>query len=299
MAGGTAVRDGGNTSLSCKISHPWKGPYRILVVGPGISEKGELVGDKLLLLEIRRDEPGVIMSPRVSVLRGKRCHNPKDDPEPPKSLPWGLRQYVLNQYSELSPPLHLTEEDVSLQLDTYRMSPTKIASHRISRGLRGKISVQYLVHWGNMERPRWEHEEDLKQYGRVILTYWLGSPSLEKPDNPKYRKYRINLARREEARQWGQMFVANGYELRCDAKSGCYVYYRTQKAGWQLAQVMGLLENPEVQNLPHTVRTLDLGKKFNVHLRLENLNSSRNRVGDWCLHFHVHKGTPEFFAHTL
>ena len=154
MAGGNAVRDGGSSAISAKFSHSWKGPYKILVVGPGVSDKGELVGEKLLMLDIRKNEPGVIMSSRVSVLRCKRCYNPKDDPEPPKSLPWGLSQYVMNQYSELSPPLHLTEDDVSVQLDTYRMRPTKIVSHRISRGLGGKISVQYLVYGENMDRPR-------------------------------------------------------------------------------------------------------------------------------------------------
>ena len=144
------------------------------------------------------------MSPRVSVLRCKRCFNPKDEPEPPKSLPWGISQYVLNKYSELSPPLHLTEEDVSVQLDTYRLKPTKIVSHRISRGMGGKLSVQYLVYWENLERPRWE-QEDLKQYGRVILLYWMDNPRMDKPDNSKYRKYRINLARRTEARERGEI----------------------------------------------------------------------------------------------
>ena len=141
------------------------------------------------------------------------------------------------------------------------------------------------------------------------MTYWLGNPSHSQPDNPRYRKYRINLARREEARARGKMFVAKGYELRSDVRSGppiydpqivgCYVYYCTQTAGWLLGQVVRIQENAEVQTRPHTLRMLDVGKRFNVHLRLENLNSSRGRVGDWCWHFHLHKGTPKFFAHTL
>ena len=149
----------------------------------------------------------------------------------------------------------------------------------------------------------------MKQYDRIILMYWLGSPSLDKPGNPRYRKYRINLARREEARQRGKMFVANGYEVRSDVGSGppvydpqivgCYVYYCTQKAGWQLAQVVGLHGNEETQIRPHTIRMLDMGRRVNVHLRVGNLNASRNRAGDWRWHFHVHKGTPKFFAHTL
>ena len=221
----------------------------------------------------------------------------------------GISLYVLNKYSELSPPLHLTEEDVSVQLDTYRLKPTKIVSHRISRGMGGKLSVQYLVYWENLERPRWEHEEDLKQYGRVILLYWMDNPRMDKPDNSKYRKYRINLARRTEARERGEMFVAQGYELRSNATAGphvydpqivgCYIYYRTQKAGWQLAQVMGLQEGAAAQQRPHTLRMLDLGKRYNVHLMPENLNASRNRVGDWCWHVHVQRGTSKFFAHTL
>lgn len=98
-----------------------------------------------------------------------------------------------------------------MQLDTYRMNPTKIMSHRVSRVLGDNLSVQYLMYWENVERPRWEDEEDLKQYGGIILTYWFGNPRLDKPDNPRYREYRMNLARREEPRQRGQTLVTNGY----------------------------------------------------------------------------------------
>ena len=81
---------------------------------------------------------------------------------------------------------------------------------------------------------------------------------MEKADDPKYRRYRINLARREEARKRGRMYVAKGYILRSDTNSGphvydpdvvgCYVYFRTQKVGWQLAQVVGLRENAAMQS---------------------------------------------------
>ena len=60
MAGGNAVRDGKSSAISAKLSHSWKGPYKILVVGPGVSDKGELVGEKLLMLDIRKNEPGAV-----------------------------------------------------------------------------------------------------------------------------------------------------------------------------------------------------------------------------------------------
>lgn len=42
----------------------------------------------------------------------------------------------------------------------------------------------------------------------------MGNPKMEKPGNARYRKYRTNLPRREEARGRGQMFMAKGYERR-------------------------------------------------------------------------------------
>ena len=42
ISGGSAVRDGASSAISSKLSHSWKGPYKILVVGPGVSDKGEV-----------------------------------------------------------------------------------------------------------------------------------------------------------------------------------------------------------------------------------------------------------------
>lgn len=65
-----------------------------------------------------------------------------------------------------------------------------------------------------------------------------------------------------------------GYEVRRHVNAGfhvydpqpvdCYIHYRTQKTGWQIAQVMGLQANAELRSRPHTIRMLDLGRRYNV-----------------------------------
>ena len=78
----------------------------------------------LLLLEIRKDEPYREINARVSVYRCKRCYNPHEGAEPLKFLPWAMRNYVLNDYSERSPHFHLTAaEDITMELDQHRILP--------------------------------------------------------------------------------------------------------------------------------------------------------------------------------
>lgn len=52
---------------------------------------------------------------------------------------------------------------------TYRIPPESIAEHRLTRGVGGKVVVQYLTHWGGTEIRSWELEEQLKQYGNVVV----------------------------------------------------------------------------------------------------------------------------------
>lgn len=107
-------------SLLSKLAHCWTGPYKVLVVGPGQLEVGqeqsgpiiEKVGPKLLLLDIKKDEPGGGITQRVSVSRCKKCYNPHEGQKKPRFLPWNMSKYILNKYSELSPPFHLTMEDI-------------------------------------------------------------------------------------------------------------------------------------------------------------------------------------------
>lgn len=59
------------------------------------------------------------MNSRVSVARRKRCCNPYEGPDKPRFSPQGLSQYVINKYSELSPPPYLTMEGVTMELGTH------------------------------------------------------------------------------------------------------------------------------------------------------------------------------------
>ena len=87
-----------------------------------------------------------------------------------------MSSYVLNKYSDLSPPFHLTVDDVNMEKDTYRVTPRSIVSHRILRGFSGTVSVQYLTSWNELKKSYWETEQDLEQYGNVVERYWAGEP---------------------------------------------------------------------------------------------------------------------------
>ena len=80
-----------------------------------------------------------------------------------------MNNYDLNKYSELSPPFHLTTDDVTAERDTYRVTPRVLTKYRLTRGLGGKIAVQYYTCWDELERPTLEHEEELKQYGNCVV----------------------------------------------------------------------------------------------------------------------------------
>ena len=147
-------------ALISKLANCWTGPYKVLFVGSGKTDNGREVGPKLILLEVRTDEPGREINARVSIQICKKCFNPHDGETPARFLPWALSNYVLNEYSELSPPFHLTAEDVNTELDTHRVTPCKITKHRLTRGLGGTIAVQYFTHWDSLVRPSWEHDED-------------------------------------------------------------------------------------------------------------------------------------------
>ena len=122
-----------------------------------------------MLLEIRTDEPGRGIDARVSVHRCKRY--PHEGATARGFLPWSTSNYVLNKYSELLPPFHLTTDNVTAELDTYRVTPPVLTKHRLTRGLGGIIAVQYYTYWDELERPTWEHEEECKQYGNCVVKY--------------------------------------------------------------------------------------------------------------------------------
>lgn len=95
-------------ALIAKLAYCWTGPYKVLLADPGETPQREKVGPKLLLIDVRRDEPGKEINPRVSVLRVKKCFNPHYGERKPRFLHWAMSNYVMNKYSELAPPFHLT-----------------------------------------------------------------------------------------------------------------------------------------------------------------------------------------------
>ena len=64
--------------------------------------------------------------------------------------------------------------------------------------------------------------------------------------------------------------VATGYKVCCDTRGrlrtydgeiiGSYIYFKTTRAGWQLARVVMVAEDAESKELPHTIKLLDLGR---------------------------------------
>ena len=82
-----------------------------------------------MLLEIRQDEPGRGINARVSIHRCKKCFNPHDGATAPRFLPWAMGNYVLNKYSEISPPFHLTADDLNAETrHPLRYTPKKKTS---------------------------------------------------------------------------------------------------------------------------------------------------------------------------
>jgi len=147
------------------------------------------------------------------------------------------------------------------------------------------MAVQYYTHWSGVEKTTWEEEAELRQYGNLVMRYWIGSPVQSGGENAKYRKQRILKAKREDAREKGGRFVAAGHFLCCDTRArpkiftndvvGAYVYYKTEQDGWQLARVTHVEEDGESVAEPHTIKLLDLGVQINVRLEPERLTRKR------------------------
>ena len=110
----------------------------------------------------------------------------------------------------------------------------------------------------------------------------------------------MQLAKRSLASAKGERHVATGYKVCCDTRGrpriydreiiGSYiplVYFKTTRAGWQLARVVMVAEDAESKELPHTIKLLDLGKRYNVHLAEEKLTTVSEETGTWCWHVPV------------
>ena len=166
----------------------------MLLVCPGKAPDGDLVGRNLLILDASHEDSRCING-RVSVHRCKRCYNPHEGERNPQLLPWAMSSYVMNKYSDLSPPFNLAADDVNTEMDSYRITPRSIVSHRVLQGFSGTVSVQYCTSWDELKNTPWETEQDLEQYGNVMERYWAGEPKQVGGENTKYRAYRVQIAK--------------------------------------------------------------------------------------------------------
>ena len=171
--------------LVSKLAHCGTGPYKGLLVDPGKAPDGDLVGRNLLLLDTSHKDSRRINA-RVFVRRCKRCYNPHEGERRPQFLPRAMSSRVLNKYSDLSPPFHLTVDYVNMETDSYQVTPRSVDSHRILRGFSGTVSVHYVTSWNELEKTSWETEQDLEQYGTVVGRYWASEPKQVGGENAKY-----------------------------------------------------------------------------------------------------------------
>ena len=89
------------------------------------------------------------------------------------------------------------------------------------------------------------------------------------------------MAKRLQARSAGKVYVLPGHKLSCDSRCGpdmyspdiidSYIFFKTAGDGWQFAKVVEPTEDAESVMFPHTIKMLDWGKRFNVHLRRDQL----------------------------
>ena len=243
----TIGRGGGEDSsqIVTKLSLNWTGPYKILVVGPGLGPDGRPVADKTLYLDLPTDMPGKDQKKRVSVDRCKMCHNPSDDLDIPKYLPAGLSKYVLHSFTDKSPPFHPTTEDVAKS--GIPVDIEKITGHQLVRGRGGKLAVMYETHWEGLSSITWEREIDLRNFSRYILEYWMSTPRQVKGVNSKYRAMRRAQAHRAYWRHQNKYYLEQGYHLvsystwekkfrRRRVPLRAFFWWKTHQ-GWWLGQV--------------------------------------------------------------
>ena len=108
--------------------------------------------------------------------------------------------------------------DVNMETDSYWVTSRSIVSHRILRGFSRTVSVQYLTSWNELEKTPWETEQDLEQYGNVVERYWAGEPKQVGREDAKYRAYRVQMAKRLQARPADKVYVPLGHKLSCDPR---------------------------------------------------------------------------------
>ena len=226
---------------------------------------------------------------RVSVQRFNRCANPQDHDDIPKYLPAGLTQYVLNNFSEKSPPYHVTQVDVSTPLR--RLEVEKITGHQSVRDRGEVIAVLYETHWSGLSRPSWEREMDDQLLRHEILRYLVGTPSQHRQTNRRYRWMRIGVAQRELFRSNDERFLAPGYGciLRAEWLSrysdtvlpnGAHFWYKGDDGLWWLGKIGASTPTDGV----YLVRFLDDPGPIKLPLAPARYTTSTGAVrGFWCL----------------
>ena len=89
-----------------------------------------------------------------------------------------------------------------------------------------------------------------------------------------------------------------GHKLSCDPRRGpgmyssviigSHIFFKTAGGGRQFTKVVGLAEDAKSVMFPHTINRLDWGKRFNVHLRRDQLKMPdvSGDPGTCCWHLH-------------
>ena len=126
-----------------------------------------------------------------------------------------------------------------------------------------------------------------------MFRYWAGGPVQFKGENAKYRRYRVEDARRAIARAKGERHVPTGYFDYCDTRErprlhtpdiagSCSISKRPKQVGsWR---VVGIAEDGESKSLSHTITMWGLGKQYNVRVSQEAMTTVSEERGARCWH---------------
>ena len=108
------IWQGANAGTDAKVL-----PFKILPVGTSPAEAtpdGRPLAANHLYFDLLNDRPGADAPCRVSVVRCEPCANSHDSCDLPRFLPTGLTPYVFNNYTNKSPPYHVTEGDATVPI---------------------------------------------------------------------------------------------------------------------------------------------------------------------------------------
>ena len=88
----------------------------------------------------------------------------------------------------------------------------------------------------------------MEKNSNVVERYRVGEPKQVGGENAKYRAYRVQMAKRTQARSVGKVYVSPGHKLSCDSRCGPDMYsldiigssipFRTAGNRWKFAKVV-------------------------------------------------------------